>query len=575
MTFLIHRNKQRKSWFFLLLFAPLLLILISCEDNYYYQSINTDPVPSTADFGALYIQIRPAISPTLSVGCATPDTSATIGGVSVPCTMNPLGSQLGWLSGDSLMNFKISLDAVQLNPGSRDIFSGVTEIDLATLQGEARLVRPVSLIEAGEFSSVTLTFSSPKITNYGHSTLSSSWFTLKEEQPPLVNATVTKDVSLAIGQANPQLLLIDFDMVASLITDSQGNITGVDPAVALSTRDVLSGVDDVDELGIVQSISRDTPEAVNGDFFFTSFTSCETYSFKVNENTLFLDYDDIDSVSNVLDDVLLPPLFESFGRSQFVQVIGDIETYQDVALGRTFDRMRAISVELDQLAESSNRLFKGQILSLEREIGAPHKVIGFTMHLRQLAPCSAPAPSSYVNLTKTLEAVEHNRITNWSRRIDYPEIYVQLGNPTTTTFHVDEEDFSISSTLFDGPEDLEIGQNVVVDPSASNNIIFTPENISLDKQVFRGAISGIPTSSTFNVQPSVIFYPTPITYGTLPPQLRETVQSISVETGASTVFQGVTSTSSLMDNQRVAVYGFLLLDGGQFRFLAHKVLVLP
>ena len=262
MIFSTRGNKKRQSYLAFYLLVPLLLTMTGCGDN--RRSILTDPVGSTTEFGTLYIQIQDA----------------------------PL---------DNVVNFKIDLDAVELNPESRGVLSGKTEIDLITLQQSTRLVRRIGLIEAGDFTSVTLTFASPSIKlcpgNPPDCSITEAII------PTLVNDTVTQDVNLSIGPGNPQLLLIDFDIPASLVTDTSGTITGVDPVVTLSTRDVLTEVDEVDELGRVDAVFRNDPAATEGSFFLESFTSCEIYSFTVDANTLFLDYDDFGFLANIFENL--------------------------------------------------------------------------------------------------------------------------------------------------------------------------------------------------------------------------------------------------------------------------------
>ncbi|MCZ6904341.1 MAG: DUF4382 domain-containing protein, partial [Acidobacteria bacterium] len=230
MIFSTRGNKDRQSYLAFYLLVPLLLTMTGCGDN--FRSIITDPVDPSTEFGVLYIQIQDA----------------------------PL---------DNVVNFKIEIDAVELNPGSRGVLSGSTEIDLITLQQSTRLVRGIGLIQAGEFTSVTLTFTPPIIKlcpgNPPDCTMS------EEITPTLVNDTVTQDVNLSIGPGNPQLLLIDFDIPASLVTDGSGSITGVDPVVTLSTRDVLTEVDEVNELGRVDAVFRNDPAATEGSFFLESF----------------------------------------------------------------------------------------------------------------------------------------------------------------------------------------------------------------------------------------------------------------------------------------------------------------
>ena len=487
MIFSTRGNKKRQSYLAFYLLVPLLLTMTGCGDN--RRSILTDPVGSTTEFGTLYIQIQDA----------------------------PL---------DNVVNFKIDLDAVELNPESRGVLSGKTEIDLITLQQSTRLVRRIGLIEAGDFTSVTLTFASPSIKlcpgNPPDCSITEAII------PTLVNDTVTQDVNLSIGPGNPQLLLIDFDIPASLVTDTSGTITGVDPVVTLSTRDVLTEVDEVDELGRVDAVFRNDPAATEGSFFLESFTSCEIYSFTVDANTLFLDYDDFGFLANI---------FENFRVGQFVQVVGDIETFQDGSKN-TSDRILAKSVEVDQLAETPDRLFKGPIISLDRD-ATTNEVTGFDMQLQEVIPCSS---------TVLADDVVTVRI-------------IRTGSPPTdTAFRIDEEDFMTDLMLFDGPEDLEVGQQVAVDPSVVTSGISFAEDITLTEQIIRGTVNGPPTSPTFQLTPAFNIFPDP---------------SITVETGVATIFQGVTGTANLTDQQAVVVKGLLLLDAGQLRLLAQRVEAIP
>ena len=475
-----HRKRDRRSYLGLYLLVPLLLTAVDCGSN----SVDDPPA---VEFGTLFIQVQ----------------------------NTPL---------DNVMSFKITLDKVELNPDARSVLNGSTEVDLVGLQLSAHLVRRIGLIEADNFTSVTLTFSDPSIKICPGNPPDCT--TSQEILPTLVNTTVTQDVSLPLAPDSPQLLLIDFDLPASLVTDGSGIITGVDPVVTLSTRDIPTEVDEVEEIGRVSNILRtsDTERIFN----FEPFASCEEFTITVDGNTIFEDYDDLAFLANT---------FENFLAGQFIRVVGDIEAYQDEN-GHTRDRIRATIIEVDQLVESADRLLKGPILKITQDPNTGENT-GFDMFLQKVHPCSSPPLADDV-VTVTI---------------------IATGNPPTdTTFRLDEEVFMADPMLFDGPEDLKVGQTVAVDPDEHTTSTVDAEDITLEDQIIGGTVNGTPVPPNFMLTPAFdIFSNT----------------SITVETGIGTVFQGITGAGDLVDAQYVVVRGLLLLDAGQLRFLAQKVEGLP
>ncbi len=181
---------------------------------------------------------------------------------------------------------------------------------------------------------------------------------------------------------------------------------------------------------------------------------------------------------------------------------------------------------------------EGLIVDVTRD-SVTGNVTQFDMVLFDVAPCTATLPADdifTVNVSTT---------------------------PGVVDFRIDEDDLSVNTNLFDGPEDLEVGQKVDVDPAAADLSTITSatpitaEKIKLEDQTIRGIVLFVGGTS-FDLDPGAALFPD---------------QSITVRTSLGTRFDDLNNgVADLQVNQPVRVKGLLFRDlAGELIFEAKRV----
>ena len=463
----------------------------------------------------------------LAAGCS--------GGGTVP----PPGQGPGALSGslalfgqdaplDNLVKFEITVTGITLNPGNVQVSlpAGGVRLELTSLQITTDLIRLDQNIPAGTYTSVDLTFANPEIKfRISSGTCpDGSAGPICEVEPPLQTSSVTINVSFSIAEGQLTALLFDFDLRAMVITDAGGNITGVNPSgnIAVSLVNVAGDVGEFeDEIGRVVSVN-----ATDSTFVFEPFSSCQVVTITTDLATVFEDFGKV-----------TPPLANAFASLQANQIV---EVDADLRVDGTF---------LAEKVEFEDDAMEDEIEGLIVEIssGARDAVTGavsqFKMVLFDVAPCTATLPADdifTVNVSTT---------------------------PGVVDFRIDEDDLSVDPALFDGPEDLEVGQKVDVDPAVADVSTITSatpitaEKIKLEDQTIRGTVNGSPAAPNFELSPGSSLFTDPD-------------NSITVRTSSVTEFDDSLplGVASLLVNQAVRVKGLLFRDlAGELIFESKRV----
>ena len=250
------------------------------------------------------------------------------GGTGVgPQTSLPTGSLLIQAQDapvDNLLKFEITLDSIVLNSteGNVEALNQPVEIELTSLQLTTDLIRLVPNIPARTYTSATFTFSNAEVKFCPDPAVEPvcDETTLIEVDPlPLQNTSATVNVNLIITANTTAALLVDFDLAASLLSNAT-TITGVNPILTATLRDVQIEGDELEEEGRVVSINSTSPNS--GTFVLEPFSSCQNITITVDANTEFEDFDEAQTP--------LPNSFDSLAVNQFVDVDADLELNGDL-----------------------------------------------------------------------------------------------------------------------------------------------------------------------------------------------------------------------------------------------------
>ncbi len=366
---------------------------------------------------------------------------------------------------DNLVKFEITVTGITLNPGSVSVplpAQGV-RLELTSLQLTTDMIRfAQDSIPAGAYTSVDLTLANPEIKFRDETT--GNIVELEGTQLPLQTSSVTVNVSFSIAEGQLTALLADFDLRAMVITDAGGNITGVNPSgnIAISLVNVAGDQGEFeDEVGRVVSVN-----ATDSTFDFEPFASCQQLTITTDTATVFEDFSKA-----------TPPLANAFASLQANQIV---EVDADLRVDGTF-LAEKIEFEDDAMEDE----IEGLIIAVSRDSGG--SVTQFNLVLFDVAPCTATLPVDDV----------------------FSVIVPQDGS---VRFRTDEDDLPIDPALFDGPEDLEVGQKVDVDPAVADLSTITSatpitaEKIKLEDQTIRGAVAAPIATLAFDLVPAAALF---------------------------------------------------------------------
>lgn len=438
-------------------------------------------------------------------------------------TTPPPGQAPGALSGslalfgqdaplDNLVKFEITVTGITLNPGNVQVSlpAGGVRLELTSLQITTDMIRfAQNSIPAGSYTSVDLTLANPEIKFRDETT--GNIVELEGTQLPLQPSSVTINVSFSIASGQLTALLFDFDLRALVVTDVGGNITGIDPTgnITVSLVNVAGDVGEFeDEVGRVVSLN-----ATDSTFVFEPFSSCQQVTITTDTATVF-------------EDFAAPNDFSSLQTDQIVEVDADL---------RLDGTILAEKVEFEDDAMEDE--IEGLIVDVTRD-SVTGNVTQFDMVLFDVAPCTASLPADDI-------------------------FTVNVPTDGSVRFRIDEDDLSVNTNLFDGPEDLEVGQKVDVDPAVADLSTITSatpitaEKIKLEDQTIRGTVL-FAGGTSFDLDPAAALFPD---------------QSITVRTSLGTRFDDLNNgVTDLQVGQAVRVKGLLFRDlAGELIFEAKRV----
>ena len=367
---------------------------------------------------------------------------------------------------DNLVKFEITVTGITLNPGSVSVplpAQGV-RLELTSLQLTTDMIRfAQDSIPAGAYTSVDLTLANPEIKFRDETT--GNIVELEGTQLSLQTSSVTVNVSFSIAEGQLTALLFDFDLRAMVVTDPATDaITGIDPTVnfTISVVDVAGDVGEFeDEIGRVVSVN-----ATDSTFVFEPFSSCQVVTITTDLATVFEDFGKV-----------TPPLANAFASLQANQIV---EVDADLRVDGTF-LAEKIEFEDDAMEDE----IEGLIIAVSRDSGG--SVTQFNLVLFDVAPCTATLPVDDV-------------------------FSVNVPQDGSVRFRTDEDDLTIDPALFDGPEDLEVGQKVDVDPAVAdlstitNATPITAEKIKLEDQTIRGAVAAPIATLAFDLVPAAALF---------------------------------------------------------------------
>ncbi len=169
------------------------------------------------------------------------------------------------------------------------------KVDFAALLGFSAVLKLAS-VPTGQYSQITLTLSNPQITVLD--------VTKSPPAPTTITTTLTSssvtiniNPALNVTTAGAAALSIDFNLLKSVLTDSNGQVTGtVTPVFEASPTSASAeeGLGELDELkGTVQSVSSGTGFVSPNPAFIGSFVlltqSGQTFTVNVTSSTKFED----------------------------------------------------------------------------------------------------------------------------------------------------------------------------------------------------------------------------------------------------------------------------------------------
>jgi hypothetical protein len=447
----------------------------------------------------------------LAAGCSGSSTAPPLGQAPGAGSFALFGQDLPL---DNLVKFEITVTGITLNPGNVSVLPQPVEIELTSLQMAPEMIRLAQNIPAGSYTSITLTLANPEI-KFCPEGIQCTDQTVLEVSPPLQTSSVTINIGFSVVAAQLTALVIDFDLRASVLTDAGGNITGINPTLTASLVNVAGDVGEFeDEIGRVVSVN-----ATNQTFVFEPFSSCQQVTITTDISTVFEDFGRAS-----------PPLVDEFASLQVDQIV---EVDADLRVDGTF---LAEKVELED--SSMEDEIEGLIIDVFRDSNG--NVNAFDLVLFDVAPCTAALPVDDI-------------------------FTVNVPQDGSVRFQTDEDDLTIAPTLFDGPEDLEVGQKVDVDPVEDLATITTAfpliaQKIKLEDQTIRGTVASSPGATTFELIPAADLF-------------RDPNNSITVQVSSVTRFDSpLTGIADLQVNQQVRVKGLLFRDlAGELIFEAKRV----
>jgi hypothetical protein len=212
---------------------------------------------------------------------ATPGTIAVFGGDAPQCS--------------SVISFVVTISGLTLTPQSASspvsVLSGGQAItaDFASLMDFATMLS-VSNVPPDTYNALGITLSNPQLTYLDTSTTPSSFKTIA---PTMTSLTINLnlDPAFTIASNGTVALQLDFNLLNSVLTDSNNQITGsVNPTftTTLASASGSNGFAEFDDLrGLVQSVSTSSTNPSFVGSFTISRPNAPTFTVNVTSSTTF------------------------------------------------------------------------------------------------------------------------------------------------------------------------------------------------------------------------------------------------------------------------------------------------
>src|SRR6266853_2070074 len=421
-------------------------------------------------------------------------------------------------AGITVLTFEVTVTGATLNPGSADLLAGKgpVRIEVKKLETENAFLSTANIV-AGNYTSLTLTFSNPELTfrNDTGATLAgcASGSVCEIKPSGTLTATVSGQFSTTGGTQTG--VLVDLNL-ANLLTPSLGVDFSTASAVTVTqqTKEAEGELEDLDDLdGIVANPSSSQ--------FTLQTTDMGNITVAIDSNTQFDGFDTCAAANATC-----------------------------VQSGQ--------SVEVDLMLLASGGFLARKIeLQDDAQQAADDELEGIVSKI--------DSPSQFeMVVNDELRAVAN----------------VSVGDPVTvmlttsgggTSFQVDANGLAVPSTLqqgFEGATDtsqLLPGQTVQVRKltmtggPAPAAITITTDRVRLRDTRFTATVSGAPTGSNFNV-------------GGLPGLFTaEGVSQIQVQTSPQTNFENVSGVNGLANGSTVSLRGLLFKNTPNPVLIADKV----
>jgi hypothetical protein len=202
--------------------------------------------------------------------------------------------KVGDAPADSLLALEVKITNIamqQQGGGSVNVLTAPQEIEMTHLSGT---MEPLSLLQVpyGTYTGATITVSSVEVTYIPSNSTTPTRTSFNLNQT--VNVSFSPALTVAQGSS---VVNIDFNLAQSLITDTNGNVTGINPMFTISTASVpASGEDNEDEnhgrmndfVGQVTTLAPASGTTL-ASFTLTPGMSSQAQSFFVDSNTSFED----------------------------------------------------------------------------------------------------------------------------------------------------------------------------------------------------------------------------------------------------------------------------------------------
>ena len=433
------------------------------------------------------------------------------GGTSISGVFGGGSGSVAVFTGDTplcdVVSFEVTITGITLTPANGGapvsvLSSGQSvTVDFASLMEFSTFLNLVT-IPAGTYSTVTLTFSNPKLTILDFSQNPPAPTTISATLPSL-SVTYNINPALTVAANGTSGLQLDFNLLKSIQTDTKGLVTGnVVPVLQASpvTVTTASGLGDLEDLhGLVQSVSTTGSGSFSGSVVVqTVGTGGGSRTVNVSSSTVF---DGVSGLSALL-------------VGTFVEIDAFVDSSGNIVA-------RRVEAEGQDSASLLQAAFLGLVTSVTPL--STGSVSQFTMVVRQ----EFPDVSTGVPLKSSLV------------------VNVQ----PSTQFKIAASQANLAQLQF-GSTTLGLGQNVAVHGNFQPGTqgippVLNATSVFLRLQSVVGDFSNVLGGGGFTLVPcSGIFKG----------------QAISVLTFGSTDFEGVSGLSGLTTTSRLVVKGLVFFE---------------